>query len=226
MNLVATHDGQSDPFAQARRHRLQARGEAAVRNLTRNGFSAHFLPTREEAVSAVLDLVPTGARVGFGGSLTLRELNLPAILQERGHELLNHWAVGISPEDSLRIRREQLSVDVFLTSTNAVTLQGELVNVDGVGNRVGAMMFGPGKVVVVAGANKIVRDVAAARERIRDLAAPINARRLGVPTPCAELGYCVDCDRPERICRVVTILERRPALTPMEVLIVGEELGL
>jgi len=225
MTLVATH-GQSDPFVEARRHRLQARGEAAVRSLVRNGFSARFLPAREETVSAVLELIPAGARVGFGGSLTLRELNLPAILQERGHELVNHWIAGLSPEDNLRIRREQLSATVFLTSTNAITLQGELVNVDGIGNRVGAMMFGPGKVVVVAGANKIVRDVAAARERIRELAAPVNARRLGVPTPCAELGYCVDCDRPERICRVVTILERRPALTPMEVLIVGEELGL
>jgi hypothetical protein len=225
MTLAATK-GQADPFAEARRHRLQARSEAAVRNLVRNGFSARFLSTREEGVSAVLDLIPAGARVGFGGSLTLRELNLPTILQERGHELLNHWIVGISPEESLRIRREQLSVDVFLTSTNAITLEGELVNVDGIGNRVGAMMFGPGKVVVVAGANKIVQDVAAARERIRELAAPVNARRLGVPTPCAELGYCVDCDRPERICRIVTILERRPALTTMEVLIVGEELGL
>ena len=174
----------------------------------------------------MLELVPAGARVGLGGSLTLRELNLPTILQDRGHELVNHWIAGTSPEDNLRLRREQLSVDVFLTSTNAITLRGELVNVDGVGNRVAAMIFGPGKVVVVAGANKVVRDVAAARERIRELAAPINARRLGVPTPCAELGYCVDCDRPERICRIVTILERRPALTAMEVLIVGEDLGL
>lgn len=223
---MVSYSSDVTPFAQARQRYLAARGKAAVKALAENAFDARFLATAEQAVAAALELIPAGARVGLGGSLTLRQLDLPAALERRGDRIVQHWQTGLSSEESLRLRREQLLVDVFLTSTNAVTLEGELVNVDGVGNRVGAMIFGPGKVIVVAGANKVVKDVQEGLARTRNLAAPINALRLGVATPCAELGYCVDCARPERICRVVTIVERRPALTDLTVLVVGEELGL
>lgn len=213
------------PFARAQREYLRARGEAAVKALAKNGFDARCVADGDEAVRAVLDLIPPDARVGLGGSYTLRQLDLPEALKRRGNRLLDHWQPGLTPEAVLQVRREQLHADVFLTGTNAVTLEGSLVNIDGVGNRVAAMIFGPGKVVVVAGANKVVEDVAAGLDRTRDRAAPINARRLGVSTPCAELGYCVDCARPERICRIVTIIERRPSLTDLTVILVGEELG-
>ncbi len=215
-----------EPFERARRTYLEVRAEAAVRALEQNGFRAHLVPSGEAAARAVLEMIGEGACVGLGGSLTLRQLGLPALLEARGVRMAQHWKAGLSPEEGLRVRREQLTADVFLTSVNAVTLQGELISVDGIGNRVAATIFGPGRVIVVAGANKVVRDVSEGLARVRNVAAPINALRLGVPTPCAELGYCTDCRRPERICRVVTIIERKPALTDLTVLLVPEELGI
>ena len=108
---------------------------------------------------------------------------------------------------------------------NAITMNGELVNIDGAGNRVNSTTFGPGKVIIVAGYNKIVEDVQEAVKRIKNVAAPINARRLNIDVPCAKLGKCVDCDSPNRICRVVMIHERRPSFTDMLIILVGEELG-
>jgi hypothetical protein len=118
-----------------------------------------------------------------------------------------------------------MTSDLFLGSVNAVTMNGELVNIDGAGNRVNATVFGPGKVILVAGYNKIVEDVQEAVKRVRNVAAPMNAKRLDVDVPCAKLGKCVDCSSPNRICRVVVIHERRPLLTDMLIILVGEELG-
>jgi hypothetical protein len=122
-------------------------------------------------------------------------------------------------------RRAQLACDVFLSSSNAVTVEGELVNVDGIGNRVAAMIFGPGKVIVVAGWNKIVPDVNAAIQRIRNTAAPLNAKRLELNVPCAKTGYCVDCDVPDNMCRVTTIISRKPRKTDISVVLIAEQLG-
>jgi hypothetical protein len=115
--------------------------------------------------------------------------------------------------------------DLFLSSSNAVTLNGELVNIDGVGNRVNSTNFGPGKVILVVGYNKIVEDVQEAIQRIKNVAAPLNARRLNVDVPCAKVGKCVDCNSPNRICRAIVIHERKPSLTDILVILVGEELG-
>jgi hypothetical protein len=118
-----------------------------------------------------------------------------------------------------------MTSDLFLSSVNAVTLNGELVNVDGIGNRVNSTNFGPGKVILIAGCNKIVEDVQEAIKRIKNVAAPLNARRLNIDVPCAKVGRCVDCNTPSRICRVVTIHERKPSLTDILIILVGEELG-
>ena len=104
-------------------------------------------------------------------------------------------------------------------------MDGKLVNVDGTGNRVAAMIFGPGKVIVVAGINKIVRDLGAAEERIRSVAAPVNNSRIGLPNPCVKTGECMDCQGPTRICNVTTIIGKRPNTTEMHVVIVGEDMG-
>jgi hypothetical protein len=123
--------------------------------------------------------------------------------------------------------RRQLTCDLFLSGTNALTLSGALVNIDAIGNRVGSMFFGPRKVIVVAGRNKLVDgDIPAAIRRIKDWASPPNARRLNKKTPCAETGFCCDCTSPERICRIISVLERKPKFTELHVLVVNDELGL
>lgn len=196
-----------------------------VEALTKNNFAASYIPAREAAIEQILALIPAGATVGIGGSWTLMELGIPALLEERGHKVLNHNAPGITPENALSIRRAQLTCDVFLTGANAITLDGKIVNVDGAGNRVAAMIFGPKQVIIVAGINKIVADVAAAEQRIATFAAPVNNKRLERPNPCIKTGTCMDCQGPTRICNVTTILRKRPPLTPTQVLLIGDKLG-
>jgi len=202
--------------------------ESTLSALERNGFEVLFYPTVEEALAGVLGLVPEGAKVGLGGSVTLREMGLVDALEARGVAVANHWKAGregASPEEVLEIRRAHINSDVFITSTNAVTETGELVNIDGTGQRVAAMIFGPKKVIVVAGVNKITGDLEEGLWRASNVAAPMNARRLHPKTPCAETGECSDCVAPGRICGITTIIHRRPSKTPFTVVLVGEKLG-
>lgn len=200
-------------------------GERAAEALRRNDFDAVYCRSAEEAAEEVLRLVPENGTVGLGGSWTVKELGVVEKLKARGNIILDHGAPGLENDERVRIRRAQLTADAFLTGSNAVTMDGRLVNTDGSGNRVAAMIFGPGKVIVVAGVNKIVRDVEEAEERIRKTAAPINNKRLNLPNPCVKTGECMDCQGPTRICNVTTILHKRPKLTEMHVILVGEELG-
>lgn len=201
-------------------------GAKAVEALKKNNFSATYVKTRQEAVDTVLTLVGATATVGMGGSWTTqKELSLDEILEKRGNVVYNHGKPGLSPEQVADFRIKQLTCDVFLVGSNAITLDGKLVNVDGAGNRVAAMIFGPKKVVVVAGINKIVRDVAEAEKRIELYAAPINNKRLNRPNPCTTTGICMDCQTSTRICNITTIIRKRPPLTDIHVIVVGEELG-
>ena len=212
----------------ARKWHKDLKVKNALSSLKKNGFEAYYFPTSEEAVSKVLDMVPEGAVVGIGGSVTLREMGLLKALGERGFELADHWEArrrGAPRDEVMRIRRFHLNSDVFITSTNAVTETGELVNIDGTGQRVAAMIFGPKKVVVVAGVNKIVGDLEEGLWRASNIASPMNAKRLNRGTPCTVTGECEDCDSPERICNITTLIHRRPRDTDVIVIIVGEELG-
>lgn len=200
-------------------------GNKVVKALEKNNFNAAYFQKRSEAVKHILSMIPATATVGIGGSWTLQELDLWNLLEERGNTLYNHNKAGITPDEALSIRRKQLTCDVFLTGTNAVTLDGKLVNVDGAGNRVAAMIFGPKKAIVVVGANKIVKDTAEAEARIKLYAAPINNKRLGRPNPCTTIGECVDCQLPSRICNVTTIMHKKPFAIDISVVIIGEKLG-
>lgn len=200
-------------------------GAKVVEALQKNGFQAVYCGTKAEAAEKILGLVPEPGTVGVGGSWTVGELGVIDTLKERGNTILNHSAPGLTDEERMQVRRAQLTCDVFLTGSNAVTMDGRLVNTDGNGNRVAAMIFGPGRVIVVAGVNKVVRDVAEAEERIRQVAAPMNNKRLNTPNPCVKTGVCMDCQGPTRICNVTTIMNKRPRSTEMHVVIVGEELG-
>jgi hypothetical protein len=212
----------------AKRWYQETKIENTLKSLKANGFEAIYEPTKEKAVSKLLELIPKDATVGLGGSVTLREMNIPDILRERGNKVADHWVArqkGASFEDVLKIRRQQINSDVFITSTNALTETGELINIDGGGQRVAAMIFGPKKVYVVAGINKIVRDVNEGLWRASNVASPINAKRLNRNTPCVKSGTCSDCRTEDRICRATTIIHRKLRCTELAVLIVGEELG-
>jgi hypothetical protein len=200
-------------------------GERTVAALVKNRFTAAYCKTGPEAVEKILEQIPAGASVGIGGSWTVMQLGLLDKLAARGNELLNHGKPGLTPEEAMAIRRRQLTCDVFLSGTNAVTLDGKLVNEDGAGNRVASMIFGPGKVIVVVGINKIVKDTDAAQERIRLFAAPINNKRLNRPNPCTTTGECMDCQGATRICNVTAIIRKKPLLTDIHVFVVGEDLG-
>lgn len=200
-------------------------GQKAVTALNNNRFSATYVKTAAEAKEAILKLIEITDTVGIGGSATVQEIGLLAELEQRGNTLFNHGVSGLTPETALAIRRQELTADVFLTSTNALTLDGQLVNVDGSGNRAAAMIFGPKKVIVVVGVNKIVKDTHDAYRRIQLEAAPLNNKRLNRPNPCTVSGICMDCQGPTRICNVTTIIRKALPLTPTHVIIIGQNLG-
>ena len=204
---------------------IEEKAKKAVERLVAHDFKAVYAKTKEEAVQEIRKQITPKQRIGVGGSLTLRELGILEKLEAEGYTIYNHWKPGLSRESMLEIRKSQMTSDLFLSSVNAVTLNGELVNIDGIGNRVNSTVFGPGKVILVAGHNKIVDDVQEGIKRIKNVAAPLNARRLNIDVPCAKLGKCVDCNSPNRICRVIVIHERKPSLTDIFIILVGEELG-
>ncbi len=201
--------------------------EKAVEALGQNGFTAVYCRTGQEAHDYILKEASDARSIGFGGSMTIVDLKVQDPLQAQGKEILNHGLPGLTPEERMTIMRSQLTCDLFLTGTNAVTLSGWLVNIDGNGNRVAAMFFGPKKVIVVAGRNKLVDgDMQSAIDRIKNWASPPNAKRLNYNTPCAKTGFCSNCNSPERICRVTTVIDRKPRLMDIRVLVVNEDMGL
>jgi hypothetical protein len=200
--------------------------ERTLKALRKNNFDAHYVPKASDAVGKIFEMIPEGAVVGVGGSMTLNQIGFFSEASNRGTKLLNPPTLQISPEEFVQIRRQVLNADVFLASSNAVTEDGKLYNIDGTGNRVAAMTFGPKKVILVCGINKIVKDIDEAHRRAKEWAAPMNARRLNLKTPCAETGECADCSSPQRICNVYAAMVKKPSRTDMTVLLVGEPLGL
>lgn len=204
----------------------QMQVERTINALKKNNFDARFFSKPVEAVEEIWKMIPEGATVGYGGSLTLNQIGFIEEAQKRPIKFLNPFAKGLSVEEAEKIRREIFMADFFLTSSNAITEDGKLFNIDATGNRVGAMMFGPKKVILVCGVNKIVKDMAEAQRKVQETTAPMNAKRLGYKTPCAQTGECSDCASPERICNAYVILAKKPRRTDLSVFIVGENLGL
>lgn len=194
--------------------------------LSARGFEVYISPSKEEAANAVMALASDALSVGFGGSKTLAELELPTKMAAAGKEILRHGDPELTPEQKMDVMRRELTCDLFLLSANALTADGRIVNIDGNGNRVAASIFGPKKVVFVIGRNKIVDGgIDEAIARIKAEACALNCRRLNRKTPCAITGECADCDSPDRICRATVILERRPTRTPTFIILVDENLG-
>ncbi len=200
--------------------------EKVIESLKRNEMEAVYFPTRAEAKDEILRRIPPRAKVGIGGSVTLREMGILEALEKRGDEVYDHWKEGLSKEGRQEVGKKQQRAEFFLTSTNALTLDGKLINVDASGNRVASMIFGPERVMVIAGINKIVKNLNQGLARVKKVAAPRNCQRRKDPTPCAQDLICHNCDTPARLCRVTTIIERRPwGIKEFTVILVGEELG-
>lgn len=201
--------------------------EKAVEALGQNGFIASYCRTAQEARNYILVQAAKAQSIGFGGSRSVVDLDVQETLAQQGKEILNHGVPGLTPEEKMSVMRRQLTCDLFLTGTNAVTMNGWLVNIDGNGNRVAAMSFGPKQVIVVAGRNKIVDgDLQTAIDRIKGYASPPNAKRLNLNTPCARTGFCSNCNSPDRICRITTVIDRKSKTMDIHVLVVNDDLGL
>jgi L-lactate utilization protein LutB len=191
--------------------------------LERNNMKTHCVQTKDEARKLAMSMIKKNDVVGVGGSTTLEECGIIDALRA-GYKFLD-WNKKLTPLKKEIVLKKTFFADVFLTGSNAVTEDGKLFNVDGRGNRMAAFMYGPKKVIVVVGKNKIVKDLTEARERMDTVSAPLNAKRLGKKTPCVTAGTCMDCDSPERICRYSVVTER---LQPgkVDVIIINEDLGL
>ena len=200
--------------------------ERTIQALKKNRFEALFVMDAKAAFEEVMKRIPDGVTVGIGGSVTLTQLGLPEALGKRKIQFIWPQQQAKNDEERLNLFRKSFTSDVFLTSANAVTESGKLFNVDATGNRVGAMFIGPKKTIVVCGVNKIVKDLDAAEKRVREWAAPQNAKRLNRKTPCVETGVCEDCSSPDRICNIYVTLAKKPARTDVVVILVGEYLGI
>ena len=200
-------------------------GEKCVKNLKKHGFDAHFVSTPDEAKDLILGMVSGYETFGFGGSDTTRSLGILEKLKVDEKTVYDHWQTGLTKEEDLEIRLQQGRCDCFLCSANAISATGEIINVDGIGNRTDAMTFGPKKVIIAAGMNKVTPDLESALTRVRDVAGPMRAKSLGMETPCAETGICSDCDSPQRICRITVILHRKPMMTDISVILINHPMG-
>ena len=201
------------------------RCQLALTALKANGFKVIYADNSKEALDKVMSLIPKEAKVGIGGSVTVRDIGLVEAIEKQNNPIFMDWGKPLELKEKLKVRKEALTIDVYLTSSNAITLQGQLVNIDGTGNRVSAMIFGPKKVIIIAGANKLVGTLDEALARIKNIACPLNGKRLNLNTPCALTGKCTDCNSPDRMCKVTVILEKKPNLSDITIVLVGENLG-
>lgn len=207
--------------------------EKVLENLRKNRMEAHYVATKEDVVPLVKELVKEGSSVASGGSMTLKETGVAELLRSGFYRFSDRTAPNVTPEEKERIEREAFFADAFFCSANAITEQGELVNVDGTANRVAAIAYGPKSVIVVAGVNKIVKDVEEGIRRVKTIAAPLNTKRLSCDTYCNKEGHCLGlngdltagCASPGRICCSYLICGPQRFENRIKVILVGEELG-
>lgn len=193
----------------------------AKSSLEKNGFNVHAFNTVQEVIEFLIEEISVTETIAFGGSITLYNMGLYEELKKRGNEIYWHWMA----DNRDRELKNAANTDIYISSTNAITLDGKLVNMDGVGNRVASLIYGHRKVYIIAGKNKISKDYAKARERIKTIAAPKNAHRLNVNTPCAKTGECSDCNSSDRICKIEVIIHKNPTGADINILLINEDLG-
>lgn len=203
----------------------ECRINRTIEALKKNNMNGYLAKDKEEIVNIIETIIKKEDVVSCGGSMSLFEVGIIDYLREEQYNFLDRYEEGLSRDEIENIFRQSFFADSYITSTNAITEEGELYNVDGNGNRVAAMLYGPKKVIVVVGVNKIVKDIDEAIRRNREIAAPANAKRLNRKTPCAKVGYCMDCNSDDRICNEYTIIKRQGNKERIHVIFLNEELG-
>lgn len=197
----------------------------ARKALERNGIRAYVTGNRAEALKKAVSLIKKGSTVGLGGSRTAEEIGLLDVLRKGKYKLFDQYSGQRTRAEQLELRKKGTHATYFVCGSNAVTEDGKLVNIDGLGNRLAAMCYGPERVIIVAGRNKIVKDVDTAIERVKNVAAPMNAKRFDLDTPCTRTGRCADCSSPSRICSLTLIVDKQKIRDRMHVILINEELG-
>ena len=199
--------------------------KTVIKALEKRNMRGYYCPDCATAVKLADELVPKNATVAFGGSMTLSESGVMDVLKAREDIRLIDRSKAKTPEETKQMYRDAFSSDVYFMSTNAITLDGELINIDGNGNRVAALIYGPDRIVMIVGMNKLVSTVKDGINRVRDIAAPANGVRLNKQTPCATTGFCHDCLSPECMCSHTVITRRCYTADRIHVILVGEALG-
>ena len=203
----------------------QKRGQILVKNLKSRHFDAWYCEDKASALAKALELIPEGSTVGWGGALSAQQIGLMDAVNAGNYRAIDRDQCK-TPEEKLQAAKESMFADVFLTGANALSLDGQMVNIDGTGNRVAAIIYGPGTVLVIAGMNKVMDTLDAAMTRARTVAAPMNKQRFPNQTPCELTGTCGDCKAEGCICNQIVITRHCRPAGRIKFIIVGEELGL
>ncbi len=195
-----------------------------IASLEKRQMKGWYCEDSAAAVKKVLELIPKHASVTWGGTMTMEECGVMDALKEGGYTLIDRFSAKM-PEEKKALYAKAVCADYFFMSTNAITLDGELINVDGAGNRAACLCFGPDHVIVLAGMNKVVASVEEGHDRARNTAAPMNTLRLNKKTPCSVTGRCSDCQSPDCICSQIVVTRRSHVPGRIQVILIGEELG-
>lgn len=203
----------------------EKRGNILVKNLQNRHFEAYYCTTKEEALKKALELIPQGATVGWGGVMSAHQIGLVEALHQGKYRPIDRDQCE-TPEEKLQAAKDSMFADVFLTGANGLSLDGEMVNIDGTGNRVAAIVYGPKEVLVIAGMNKVSDTLEDAITRARTVAAPLNQQRFGLNNPCTVTGTCADCKSETCICNQILITRHCRPVGRIKFILVGEDLGL
>lgn len=214
---------------------IEKRIHKTIQALKKNNMEGFYAPTKEDAVAKVKALLEEGQVITCGGSMTLNECGVKDLMRSGAYHFMDREAPGLTSEELEVLYRQSFSADAYITGTNAITEDGLLYNIDGTGNRVAAILYGPKKVIVVAGYNKLVKNLEEAIARVKTVAAPVNAIRLDRKTYCTQTGECMGicgqmadgCRSEERICSLYAVCGMQAVYNKdrIKVILVGEELG-
>ncbi len=202
----------------------EKRAQVLLKNLTSRGFEAYYCADKDQARAKALELIPKGASVGWGGCASAEQIGLVDAVRKGNYTAMDRDTAA-TPQERVKIMKQCLGADVFLTGANALSLDGQMVNIDGNGNRVAAIVYGPDSVLVIAGMNKVCDTLDAAVTRARTIAAPMNKQRFDSKTPCEVTGACADCKSDSCICNQILITRNCRPAGRIKVILVGEELG-
>lgn len=209
---------------EATRKFYEKRGALMVKNLKSRHFDAYYCANREEALAKALELIPEGVSVGWGGAQSAEDIGLLEAVRKGPYQAIDRDTAK-SPAERVKIMKQALLADVFIAGANALSLDGQMVSIDGNGNRVAAIVYGPDSVIIIAGMNKVVATLPDAIQRARTIAAPMNKQRFNLDTPCEVTGACGDCKSENCICNQLLITRNSKPAGRIKVILVGEELG-